>query len=669
MDRVASLSRESPWSFPRWLSGREGSVNGPDPEVAAAQPGVSSWLPAALLAAAFLVAIVYRGPGVDLPLGGYALLMLWFAGLVSLVAVVTRDGERFRVQWWLFGAFAALLAANVQFALLPENSFVPALTLMSVPVSCVIAWHLIDRGWAHGFALGAAAAGAVLGVLALAEFAASRVRVAGPMVDPNLFASLLNLLFFVTWGRIVTLGEVRSRPLWLASAALILIALACTFSRAALVCWCIVYLGFAVMLLRAGVSRSVVLVPPVVLALAVFAVTMLAESEVAQRLGADAHLARGLGYRQAMWGAAVFSWLQEPWLGHGAQSFQLLYPPIRPLAEQVSGGTFVHNDYLQALHDGGPLLLAFVALFVALMGRVWTDLWRPRASPWAWQCAGMGGGVLAVALQAEVNFALYVLVLLIGFGITLGCVTWRPPRERPGPRLLVAVLGGGTIAVLGALLAVDMLSSALLLGQRGVPGVDWIRADIDRYDRTLRLLERANPQRALPVLGRAALERYRTRHAGSPRERLIAYGRTIRLYERALGRDPWHVGGFLSYAAFLIENRDLLPAQRLDQIPGLANAAIGVDPADIGAYLLLSRWYEREGQPLAALRVLDERWYPWLGLMLRRFPENSVELLETMADLGRRLARPEVVRRAEAGLAWAEVRGVRSRGSSALRRR
>ena len=208
--------------------------------------------------------------------------------------------------------------------------------------------------------------------------------------------------------------------------------------------------------------------------------------------------------------------------------------------------------------------------------------------------------------------------------------------------------------VLAGYLLVDVVSAGLLLGQRGVPGIAALQATEGRYERTLRVLAAANPARVLPVLGLASLERYRTRVATTSRERMIAYGRTLALYERAVDRDPYSVTALVSWAAFMLEQRALLPPERHVQIERILAGARSLDPTDIAPYLLHVRWLEESGRPQAALSLLEREWLPWRRIMLRRFPDNTLELLDRMERLALDAGRADLVEQARSTRAWVQ---------------
>ena len=81
-------------------------------------------------------------------------------------------------------------------------------------------------------------------------------------------------------------------------------------------------------------------------------------------------LAEGAAYRGLLYSAALEIYQANPLTGAGVFVFPLLYRGLRSPLDQATAGEFVHNDYLQFLAEGGPLLLVALVIFAG------ATLWR-----------------------------------------------------------------------------------------------------------------------------------------------------------------------------------------------------------------------------------------------------------------------------------------------------
>ena len=124
--------------------------------------------------------------------------------------------------------------------------------------------------------------------------------------------------------------------------------------------------------------------------------------------------------RFLIWEKAWLMIQEAPWFGHGAGSFSLLYPQYR-LASDISGGLFVHNDYLQIwLEMGLPALILLVTLFFAAT-QIFIKYWRSTTDlTRRLEAIGLFCGLSSVAIHSVFTFNLYILSMLIISGIFLG---------------------------------------------------------------------------------------------------------------------------------------------------------------------------------------------------------------------------------------------------------
>lgn len=118
--------------------------------------------------------------------------------------------------------------------------------------------------------------------------------------------------------------------------------------------------------------------------------------------------------RWQVWQIGWWDALQSPLIGHGPSGW-LLRVPLQQHAAQVPDGIYAaaHNEYLQAFHAGGILLVALIGLWA----------WAHRAS---WRDPMWGGAALALAVSAIGFFPLQTAATAIVAVTVLGAATRRP---------------------------------------------------------------------------------------------------------------------------------------------------------------------------------------------------------------------------------------------------
>jgi O-antigen ligase len=149
--------------------------------------------------------------------------------------------------------------------------------------------------------------------------------------------------------------------------------------------------------------------------------------------------------RDALWSATWRSWLDSPWLGHGAGTSE--YLPLIYLPKDSDYGQ-PHNDYLRILHDygvvGGALwLIGAVALFRTTK-RAWREavsLGSRSAGVHLWAILGMTALGLAMITDNVVIYVFFMAPLGIIVGLSLGLGSMDRSSTRPPMALQQPVAG------------------------------------------------------------------------------------------------------------------------------------------------------------------------------------------------------------------------------------
>jgi O-antigen ligase len=301
-------------------------------------------------------------------------------------------------------------------------------------------------------------------------------RSAGMFGIPNSLAGLLELMIPVSlallWSRAVSVtGKIMCA--WLA--LVWLAAMVLTISRGG---WIALILALALWpLLSGGDWRKKLAGAGAVLALAAITVVVLyhfsdyAHGRIVPFLTGEFEVTRPV-----MWRVALQIWRQQPWLGGGAASYNVLFDRHRPLGFDTEP-VWAHNDYLNTLSDYGAVgFLLWLAAGVAILWLGWGVVRTARRTPaagggffalWRWKF-GLWLGLVAYALHLTVDFHTKIPALAFAAAISAGLLLRQEKTD------------GGTVARRMVPLAVGLAAGLLL------PLVAWrayplCRAEALRY--------------------------------------------------------------------------------------------------------------------------------------------------------------------------------------------
>lgn len=355
-----------------------------------------------------------------------AVAVVW-AGV--FMALRTRRDASQLTRWvavpcWLW---LLALAANPFYSAWPEMSIWFALIFALIPASILGLHHLLaeDQVWnrLEWLLFGAAA---LVAVAMLFEYFALGLRSNGPFLDANVASAVLYAVLLPLLYRLLA-GTDRGPTRWLlAGLALLLSAgLFTSFSRGGVGSFEIALVGTALVVLvmarRAVACRFAGCLALVAVG---YALVYYGPQQPFERSLDNLPQDNSLQARFMMWGATLDIYADAPVLGHGLGTYKLMYPRYRSRHEAGTTGDMAHNDYLQVLAGGGPLMLALLAGFVLLV--LYVGLWllwcvrKTRAGPnrlALLRDLGLCAALLALAVHATVNFIFYVLLLSLLTGL------------------------------------------------------------------------------------------------------------------------------------------------------------------------------------------------------------------------------------------------------------
>ncbi len=205
----------------------------------------------------------------------------------------------------------------------------------------------------------------------------------------------------------------------------------------------------------------------------------------------------------------------HPWAGVGLGAFHVYFPAVAQpdLVAKWPQGSFVvnyaHNEYLQALAEGGPLLVAsFLTIFVSFLLVVRT---RARAPVTPRSVVPLALGVVAVAVQnffsVDMRFTVSLASTFMVMGLAMSDAECRPKWTAPmlhqwpaGRRAVLAALWVATTGVLayrlvlkpfvdqrGAAAAVDFFDERLLQPAKTIADLETLST---RYPKEPAIMEK-----------------------------------------------------------------------------------------------------------------------------------------------------------------------------------
>lgn len=410
-----------------------------------------------------------------------AALLYAAARLIPEAATDTVPKPATRLELSLPGGLGTALAlvtllalfASVPFSTQPSTSLWFAWILGLFPLGYLLGLAALARGarWPRL----ELAAGALITFVALwgvIEWLRFGDRSNGPFLDYNAFGALFYLAVPPAFLALAQARSLRIRAALIGFIGLCLWALFATASRGATGVLLLLLAPLILGLRRSGMPwHGPAAVLLILVGLAYGAVRYLPENPVTREvvnLGTD----QSTQDRLAMWRSTLDIWRERPLLGMGLGSYKLHYLHYRSPNEHSSSGDLAHNDYLQTLAEGGPLLTGLLLLAglasLGLAVRLWHRL-GPIHPP-SERTAALSGWVmilpvLGLFLHAGVNFIFYVEPLALLAGLYLARARWAAgplPRWRfhlpANPRLLGAAYGVGASLAVGAI-TLDWLAS------------------------------------------------------------------------------------------------------------------------------------------------------------------------------------------------------------------
>jgi len=365
-------------------------------------------------------------------------------GLILLALLVSLTASRWVGHWprpvgflpWLMKIWLIWLAIAIWWSNLPFVSWFYFWAFAGLPILFMVWQQLPDPEavWRHlRLALPLGASILALWGLIQAMIWHGNPSPSGPLIDPNAYASTLNLFWFplcVSWW----LQDVPdNRRAWLSywvylgALALVTTAQFAAASRGATLVWfgSLPLLGWFLAGSPGARGKAVILVAMALLSYVV-ARYMTANYDFNEALGGlfvggDTSVSA----RLYIWQSTLDMIRDYPWLGTGLGTWGSYYPAYRDTRDLSSAGYFAHSDFLQLAQEGGVVTLAiFAGLTGSMVFLTWKLLVARPTDHRRLEAAGLMLAILAVTLHAGINFIYYYAFMNILVGLFAGRVWW-----------------------------------------------------------------------------------------------------------------------------------------------------------------------------------------------------------------------------------------------------
>jgi hypothetical protein len=327
-----------------------------------------------------------------------------------------------------------------------------------------------------------------------------------------------------------------------------------------------------------------------------------------------------------MWRAALNISADHPFVGVGPGTFNLHYPIYREPIDMGTYGYFVHNDYLQFLAEGGPVLVLFL---LALTGLLLVELFR---SGWKVMhgdqkqvealvlVVGMG----AILVQALVNFPLYLIQVQMLMGLAFArLLTIQGYLHRTN-----ITLSSPKLAKVGVtLISVLVMAVAVLDGigfdvdyQRSIPLVRAIRDNPQVYSQTMSWLRRLRSGNSKNHLAMAGIHRDSLNTEADPKARQFLFVAVALEYQAALDLNPYHDNARMNLARLLEAYPQVMTLGPINNTAAeLYQTGVALWPTDVAMQLAYIGYLERHNQADTAYELLTGDGMQWLDFPANRY--------------------------------------------------
>lgn len=554
------------------------------------------------------------------------------------------------VQWGrpftVLVAYLGWLILLMYTSTLPENSLHFTWLLATFALVTFLAADLESRSWFLALLLFSMTA-MVSAIWGIGQFLVTSRRANGPVIDPSSWCAIINLFLFAAVYVLLTARDRRVRALALAGFAVFAMAALSAYSRVGNL---VIFASTAFILavcFRYRHLRSRLIVIVLILAAAY--------GGVHSRVGLDRATndtegytlnfdVRGWHQRFAMWRGGWKIYLNHPLVGSGPGTFKVQYPKYRTQNDVYNLGNFVHNDYLEFLLEGGPLLLLFLLSLVGLLTvRLVTSTSRlVRGDETQLQPVLLTVAIGTLLVESLMSFPMFQMQtemmagLLFARYLNVSKLLSPAKIQVSSPRLTQA---GVVVAVvlLCSAPVLDAISSELIFGTRTIPLVWRLARNPKTYVDTMSILATIRSQDPLNRFEMATIYRSSFDQQKDPAaKRTLAIAAALE-YKAGLALNPFHQGARGYFADFLERNPWLTKLKAIHTTPTeLYRKGIEIYPVYLEPYLKYAAYLRRQGENDKAYNLLAHRALPWADLHYSGYYYPRIQLFRTLLPEAKR---------------------------------
>jgi len=627
-----------------------------------------------LILTAFTAALGFNGPSVNLMLlalsvgsltvwGGVLLWRDFGNGELSLPSGIGPA---------LMAAMFGWMSLSIFWSSWQQVSFYYVLIVGAMPLMFLLwlkepeADAVWERLWTGLLLLAVGAA-----VWGLAEYGMGAKRANGPFLDANAYGALCNVFLLPAFFRYLALRLRPSNPFWQLRAyeiAFIVLfgALFATYSRGALGAFVLMLLfALALAFKRYGRRMGPALVTLLIIAGATYTAVVSYPEQSIDRQVTQLTEDRSTQARLLIWKSTWEIYKDNPFLGTGLGTYQAHYGSYRDPGETSTTGQLAHNDYLQVLQEGGPLLLAFLLAVGTLTLWVLYRCFRlataeglsTRDEERLFESYGLGLAVLALFAHAMVNFIFYVLPLSLIAGLYLA-QAYRQCIKVEYRRLSIPLQSAVTRAALTLALslpvfalAVDGVAAAVLFRQPPSALRVVLASEPEATYKLAHAIAALRPGNAVPAFYLAEVNKQVAATTTDRNVKRDFTRRALDQFARVVKINSHNAYSLTQAARLLVENPELgmdIPAPLSNGPQQLLQQAIRAQPSYAPAYLALAELYREQGDIEEAFILLQDArtWFvsPLVSL------DQRIQITELALKLARQIGRWEAVHALAASL-------------------
>ncbi len=472
--------------------------------------------------------------------------------------------------------------------------------------------------------------------------------VVGPLYDSNLFAAMINALWFPAAFMFLNGSSAQRswKPIVLGAGLFVMSAsLFASSSRGGIGTWIVllpVLLWAAYRNIHA--RRLLVYLPLIALAAYLFSALMLQVSVMDRNL--ELSQDPSVSARLLLWQSAIKMMLSHPFVGSGWGTFASYYPAYRSPLEDNSAGFFAHNDYLEFAAEGGVVaMLLLMGVLIAVLVQL------RRSLKLATNAKGLEGvalllGVLALLIHAGVNFIFCIAFMNILAGLYLARAAQLTDESRSITfgvihklSLSVKQLLVGLSLLLSLIPLAPYLAAELLNKQSNINAANLESPGVNAYT-IAKYITQFKPESMIAqeiVLRTAesalADKRFLNRVSRFFQRELL--NETLQRFEkvRTLTANNPMIG--VRQAKILIDHHTFLDANTGNHLSAyekayeVLNANLKADPYHADSIILLSRLHGLQGRRADALALLRQAQHRVFGHFNQQLV--AVEILRQLA--------------------------------------